>query len=227
LANTGKIVQHQRYRPCRSPFLFADGRNILESVSIYLAGFWEFRYKRYRDSRFLFRRVPMKRGCILLTVLTGVLIGADFAGHPATAADRQQQPSATSAAHTDWSAWNGTWRPDKAVFAGQPVPEEQLQMMTLKMNQGTFEFSLPGFVEKGRLAVTPAAPGGQSPGQLDVIVEEGPENGNKGQTIPAIYRFESGRLVICYGTANRPRPTEFRSDADNQQAVIEYRKRIP
>ena len=158
----------------------------------------------------------MKRiaGYLLLISLTA-LIAIDV---DVVAQETNTQSSIQTATQPDWSAWNGTWQPAKAIFGGQDLPKQSLESMTLIMKNGLFEFQRPGMIEKGRLAITKPDSNARI-GHVDVIIEEGL---SKGKTVPAIYRFESGKLVICYAGDGQQRPGEFGSAANNQNLLIEY-----
>ncbi len=150
---------------------------------------------------------------VLLTLILALFV-TQLDLHEATA-------QTNDSPRTDWKNWNGLWKPGKAILAGQTLPTTQLHRMRLQLNEGRFDFQLPGFAEKGKLAIVkPAAydPSVQ-PGELNVIIEEGP---NKGKTVPAIFRFEGQKLVICYASEGKARPAEFGSDVENQNLLVEY-----
>lgn len=131
-----------------------------------------------------------------------------------------QETGSAATAETDWSQWNAKWVPAAGKFAGQPMPQAQLQIIELAIKDGQFELQMPGITEKGKL--TKVAPAGDKPGTLDIKIEEG--GPNKGKTIPAIYRFDEGKLIVCYGLDEK-RPTDFISDTDNPNLLLEYRKK--
>ncbi len=58
------------------------------------------------------------------------------------------------------------------------------------------------------------------PRGIDVIGESSP---NKGQRLPAIYRYKGSEMEICYDLSGKERPTEFVSKANTQLFRITYK----
>lgn len=57
---------------------------------------------------------------------------------------------------------------------------------------------------------------------MDVVGEDGP---NKGKRYPAIYRFGSRELEICYDLAEKERPSDFVSREGTLLLQVTYYKR--
>jgi uncharacterized protein (TIGR03067 family) len=141
----------------------------------------------------------MKRICFLTMLLA--------ASWPAFAADPDE----------DAKAMQGTWLPAKAELGGQPLPEAFLKTITLKLDNGNYEASVAGKVDKGTYTLDAAS----KPKGMSVTGSEGP---NAGKTIPAIYEFEGERLRICYDLSGEKRPTEFKTAPGTQLYLVTYNR---
>lgn len=110
--------------------------------------------------------------------------------------------------------FQGVWRVIKAEGGGKGVPEKLTEEVRfafagrkLTIREGK------GPIQEGSYAVTPDA----SPSEIDLI---DPKN-NK---IPGIYKFDSGKLTICFvKKPGSPRPKKF-GEADAVQLVLEQVK---
>lgn len=118
----------------------------------------------------------------------------------------------------DVNKLNGSWKPVSGEFGGQPLPEEAIKAMTLKIEDGSkYAVETGGIVDSGKLTFDSA----QSPMHITIIGEEGP---NKGRTIVAIFKLSDDRLTICYNIGEDDRPTEFKTPANSQVLLIEYER---
>lgn len=117
---------------------------------------------------------------------------------------------------TDWSEMNGTWKATEGTMAGQKFPAGQLDSIRLKINNGSFDFAGSGIEQSGKLEMVAATD--DKPATLDVIVEEGP---NEGNTVQAICKMEEGKLIVCYAMTG-DRPKDFTSTAENNTLLLTY-----
>jgi hypothetical protein len=61
----------------------------------------------------------------------------------------------------------------------------------------------------------------QEPRALDIVGTKGP---NQGKTILAIYELTDSNLRICYDLSGKARPKEFKTKADTQLFLVEYKR---
>lgn len=110
-------------------------------------------------------------------------------------------------------AMTGTWLPIKAELGGKDfrfVPDFKLEVRgdRFKTYGGTK-------TDIGRLVFYDGTPRG-----VDVIGEEGQ---TKGQSLPAVYRFNGNEMEICYDLSGKERPADFVSKPGTQLFRITYR----
>lgn len=60
-----------------------------------------------------------------------------------------------------------------------------------------------------------------TPKQMDVIINEGP---NQGKTLPAIYDLKNKELTVCYNIIGSNRPAEFSSTKENGFLLLKFQK---
>jgi uncharacterized protein (TIGR03067 family) len=111
----------------------------------------------------------------------------------------------------------GTWRPLSGEVGGERVAEETLKTVSLVIQGNQYASSASGQVEKGYLALNPAA----NPREIDIICVEGP---NAGSTIPAIYELQGDMLRLCCALTGDKRPTEFKSQGPAPTLLATYRR---
>src|ERR1043166_6527334 len=85
----------------------------------------------------------------------------------------------------------GTWLPVKAELRGEPMKDDFLKQITLKLDSGKYEVMAEN-LDKGTYTIDPAA----KPKTIDIVGTEGP---NVGKKIPGIYELDGDSLRICYG----------------------------
>jgi uncharacterized protein (TIGR03067 family) len=117
----------------------------------------------------------------------------------------------------DAKSIQGTWLPVKAELRGEPMKDEILKSITLKLDSGKYEVTAEN-VDKGTYTVDPAA----KPKTIDVTGVEGP---NAGRKIPGIYELDGDTLRICYGLGGSPRPTEFKSPTGTKTFLVTYKRK--
>ncbi len=112
----------------------------------------------------------------------------------------------------------GDWVPVKAELGGQPMPNEVLKTITMKLGDGTYDVLVAGAPDKGTYEIDPAAkPKG--------MVIKGTEGPNKGRVIPAIYELEGKTLRICYDLSGAERPKDFKSVTGTKLYLVTYQRK--
>ena len=115
----------------------------------------------------------------------------------------------------DAKALQGNWKPAKAELAGQPMPEEVLKTISLKLENGKYEVFVGEHPDRGTYTLDSAA----QPKSITVTGTEGP---NHGKTFPAIYELKGDKLRICYDLSGAKRPDEFKSLAGTKLYLVTY-----
>jgi uncharacterized protein (TIGR03067 family) len=139
--------------------------------------------------------------------LLALLIGS-LAGISARAAD-------------DTRNLNGTWKPQQAELAGQPLPPPVLKAITLTIDGANYDVVVvtekgPS-PDRGTLTFDPAA----NPKGMTITGVEGP---NAGRNIPAIYELDGDALRICYDLSGEQRPAEFKSAPATKLYLVTYQR---
>jgi len=116
---------------------------------------------------------------------------------------------------TDAKAIQGDWKPVKAELAGQPMAEEVLKTISLKIDEGTYEVHVGNSPDKGTVTVDSST----KPKSMTIIGTEGP---NKGKTFPCIYELKGATLRICYDLSGAKRPSEFKTMAGTRLYLVTY-----
>ncbi len=111
----------------------------------------------------------------------------------------------------------GTWKPVVAELGGKPLPEQVLKAMKLVLADGKYTVTVGEQKDEGTVKLDPT----QDPRAMDIRGTEGP---NKGKTIPAIYELKGDTLRICYDLSGKDRPKEFKTRADTQLFLVEYKR---
>ena len=111
----------------------------------------------------------------------------------------------------------GTWLPVKAELRGQPMKDEVLKIISLKLDGKNYEVRAE-MLDKGTYTIDPAA----NPKAIDVTGVEGP---NAGKKIPAIYELDGDTLTICYNLGQGPRPAEFKSPDGKMIFLVKYKRK--
>ena len=115
----------------------------------------------------------------------------------------------------DAKAVQGNWKPAKAELAGQPMTDDVLKSISLKLDHGKYEVFVGGNPDKGTYTVDSSS----KPKSMTITGTEGP---NHGKTFPAIYELNGDMLRICYDLSGAKRPTEFKSIAGTQLYLVTY-----
>jgi uncharacterized protein (TIGR03067 family) len=95
-------------------------------------------------------------------------------------------------------SFEGLWQPVHAELNGEAAPEMMLEKMEVEMADGTYVVRFGGVAaDHGTYEVDPAG-----------LTLKGIKGPNAGKTIPCIFKFVEGQLMICYGLGG-VRPETF------------------
>jgi uncharacterized protein (TIGR03067 family) len=114
----------------------------------------------------------------------------------------------------------GTWKPVSAELAGKPFPDEVLKTMKLVITDDKYNVTVGDKPDEGTVKLDPS----KKPRAMDIVGTKGP---NKDKMIPAIYEVTDTTLRICYDLSGKARPTEFKTKADTQLFLVEYKRQKP
>ena len=142
------------------------------------------------------------------SVLVCVCVGAFARGEEATSAKE------------DGKKIQGSWKPVTAELGGKPYPDAVLKMMKLVLTDGKYTVTVGEQADEGMVKLDPT----KTPRAMDVVGTKGP---NQGKTFPAIYELTDTTLRICYDLSGKARPTEFKTKADTQLFLVEYKRQKP
>lgn len=119
---------------------------------------------------------------------------------------------------SDDKAVQGTWLPVKAELSGQPWTEDMLKAIVLKLNDGKYEVSVAGQLDRGTYALDPKA----TPKAMTITGAEGP---NKGKAFPCIYELNGDTLCVCYDLSGKKTPTEFGTAKGTPLYLVTYTRK--
>ncbi|HTA30315.1 MAG TPA: TIGR03067 domain-containing protein [Candidatus Cybelea sp.] len=118
----------------------------------------------------------------------------------------------------DAIAIQGSWIPAKAELAGQPMTDDILKTISLKLDHGKYEVFVGEHPDRGTYTIDP----GTKPKSMSVTGTEGP---NQGKTFPAIYELAGDTLRICYDLSGTSRPAEFKSVTGTKLYLVTYHRK--
>ena len=118
----------------------------------------------------------------------------------------------------DVKALQGSWKPVKAELAGQPMTDDVLKTISLKLDNGKYEVFVGEHPERGTYTFDSTT----KPRSMTITGTEGP---NHGKTFPAIYELEDDTLRICYDLSGAKRPTEFKSVTGTKLYLVTYHRK--
>ncbi|MEQ1906069.1 MAG: hypothetical protein ABL888_17925 [Pirellulaceae bacterium] len=110
----------------------------------------------------------------------------------------------------------GDWVVASGTLAGQPVPANSLESMSLKINGSNFDAKSGSLTSGGTIALVQE--GGY---QLNFIISRGADSG---KTVRALYRFADNILTITYSQDPAAFPIDHTSTAANKYCMLTYRK---
>jgi uncharacterized protein (TIGR03067 family) len=120
----------------------------------------------------------------------------------------------------DGKKMQGTWKPVAAELGGKPFPQELLKTMKLVMTDGKYTVTVGEQTDEGTVKLEPS----KEPRAMDIVGTKGP---NQSKKFPAIYEITDTTLRICYDLSGKERPKEFKTKADSQLFLVEYKRQKP
>jgi uncharacterized protein (TIGR03067 family) len=95
-------------------------------------------------------------------------------------------------------SFEGLWQPIQAEHSGEPAPKIMLEKMEVELANGTYVVRFGGVAaDHGTYEIDGAG-----------LTLKGVSGPNAGKTIPCLFQFVGGRLMICYGLGG-VRPETF------------------
>jgi|SRR5579883_431834 len=122
--------------------------------------------------------------------------------------------SAAFASAADPTGVTGYWKPESVVFDGQEQFPDQAarKAVTLVVRGGEYRvyYCTDEKQDLGYRLVTASIRVNPAEKSVELTVREGER---KGQKCHGTYEVKDGKLYLCYGPADKPRPTEFSAPA--------------
>ena len=118
----------------------------------------------------------------------------------------------------DAKAVQGSWTPARGELAGQPMADDVLKSISLKLENGKYEVFVGDKPDRGTYTIDSTT----KPKSMTITGTEGPNNG---RTYPAIYELKGDTLRICYDLSGAKRPTEFKSSAGTKLYLVTYNRK--
>ena len=124
---------------------------------------------------------------------------------------------ASAAEPGDAGTIQGKWKPVQAELAGQPMSDELLKIISLKLDHGRYEVFVGDEPDRGTYTFDSST----SPKSMTVVGTDGP---NHGRTFPAIYALDGDTLCICYDLSGAKRPAKFETHAGTKLYLMVYQR---
>src|SRR5262245_2481462 len=120
------------------------------------------------------------------------------------------------AAQKDAAKLEGAWVGTSWKRGEGEVPKDKVQT-ELTIAKDTYEFpkGINRISKKGAIKVDAAK------GTIDFTPEDGPSSG---RTLQGIYKVDGDTLTLCFTTAGRDRPKEFKTD-DRMTVLAKYERK--
>ena len=118
----------------------------------------------------------------------------------------------------DAKAIQGSWTPVQAELGGQPLADDVLKTISLKLTDGKYEVLVGGHPDNGTYTLDAKT----KPKSITVTGTDGP---NSGKTFPATYELKGDTLRICYDLSGTKRPAEFKSVAGTKLYLVTYNRK--
>jgi len=131
----------------------------------------------------------------------------------------QDEFSRSTVSPDDARAVQGNWKSAKAELAGQPMTDAVLKIISLKLDNGTYEVFVGDEPDRGTYTIDSTT----TPRSMTITGTAGP---NSGKTFPAIYELKGDTLRICYDLSGAKRPTEFKSIAGTRLYLVTYNRKL-
>jgi uncharacterized protein (TIGR03067 family) len=129
------------------------------------------------------------------------------------------EPNANPKPADDLAALQGNWKPLQCEFEGKPqMPTELMKQVTVVFDKSEYylyfvDRSKEGQPKPLRLALANVTlDQAATPKAITFEFADGPF---KGQKRHGIYELAGNQLKMCYGPAEKPRPTEFKAPANS------------
>jgi uncharacterized protein (TIGR03067 family) len=122
-----------------------------------------------------------------------------------------ESTTATPALKTD-----GVWKVKSAIIAGQPLPPEAANAITLTLTNEQYVVDLGGAIDKGTFTTDL----GTTPNRMTIKGTEGP---NTGKTMLTIFDAPDAQTMrLCYDLEGKEFPQAFESTAENKYFFVNY-----
>lgn len=144
-----------------------------------------------------------------------LLCALGFAASAACVATANDKPDAAK----ETEKFQGTWSFVSSESSGQKVPAEQLKELVLIFEGDKHTVKMGSEVIQAGTQKLDAA---KSPKEIDVTITEGP---SKGTVMLGIYEFDGDTLKVCFDSAGKKRPTEFKSP-EGSGIFVNVHKRV-
>jgi len=146
-------------------------------------------------------------------LVVSIMAGCLLVGSAAESKSRGQ-----STGQDDAKAVQGTWIPVKAEMAGQAMPEAVLKTIVLKLDQGKYEVSVAGKIDKGTCTQDPTT----KPKRLSIQGTDGP---NAGKTFLCIYEIDGDTFRVCYDLSGMKHPEDFATAKGTLLYLVTYTRK--
>jgi uncharacterized protein (TIGR03067 family) len=108
-------------------------------------------------------------------------------------------------------ALDGTWKLVSGMHAGVKVPDEEVAKITLVVKGEIATIGPPGATKDGKMKIDST----KKPKQIDIDAGD--------VKIEGIYELAGDSFKVCFSRKG-PRPTDFKSDANNENALMEFKR---
>jgi uncharacterized protein (TIGR03067 family) len=117
-------------------------------------------------------------------------------------------------------AMTGTWKVEKAEFAGNDATALLKELKLIVSEGGKYAVEIGKEKDEGTVIIDVS----KKPKEMDIKPTVGP---NKGKTIKTIYKLDGDTLTVCYNldTEKGARPEKFESKAgDTKSFLVTYKR---
>jgi uncharacterized protein (TIGR03067 family) len=148
-----------------------------------------------------------------IVLVVSIMAGCLLVGPVAESSSNAQAP-----VQDDAKAVQGTWVPVKAELAGQAMPDAVLKTIVLKLDQGKYEVSVGGKIDKGTCTQDPTT----KPKRLSIRGTDGP---NAGKTFLCIYEIDGDTFRVCYDLTGMKHPDDFATAKSTSLYLVTYTRK--
>lgn len=108
--------------------------------------------------------------------------------------------------------WQGTWTAVSLENEGKKA--EDVKDHTLTVKDDSYTMKTPDNTTRGKLTLDPS----KTPATMEAtFVDEDDKEAGK---VLGIYKFEGGRLIVCWADEGNDRPTDFTTGAGSGRRMI-------